>query len=813
MGGAGSAPAMTWTEKKMFRMMLVFALALPAAAWAQIYPERIKLLTSARYAELEKYGENEIRDDPAPRSAKLMPLCAAYSKLKRYNKLFPCLDRLEANVKAGDIAMMDVEEMRRGSPLLMGLATLGAAFAGGDEALKGTVVPMLHLMRAEAYSELRDYDKAIAAAGESYKAIPERWNQERNFRIWALTALGLAHAFAGNRDEARKRAQELSETSTSYPYTLLTPEKWFGVGRIHAALGDFRSANEALRQDKGSAFGSLALAVGGAVAGLRQGESFTEWVELPKEFLLYKTQLEIGEVKEAKAGFDKLLSRANTRDNGEIYWLLLHDRGRIAAQEGDMTSAIDYWKRAIEVIEQQRSTINTEANKIGFVGDKQAVYRRLIAALFSTQNYAVAFDYLERSKSRALVDLLAGKKDFAVVSGNDDKVRSLLASVERAEVESRAQVPADPQLRSLVVAPVRDALREQAPELASLVSVSATPLAEIQERIPQDEALIEYYYDESALYAFLLTRSTLQGVRLDAADLEADIRELRRGIEEPKSETWLASARRLHAKLVSPLEPLLGRSRLIIVPHGALHYLPFAALHDGSGFLIQKYSLRLLPSASVIRYLRAARSAKPGGILAFGNPDLGDPKYDLHFAEEEARAIVQTVPQSRALVRKAASESALREFASGFNYLHFATHGEFNAEVPLKSALLLSREETGDGLLTVGKLYSIRLDADLVTLSACETGLGKIVNGDDVVGLTRGFLYAGASTIVASLWKVDDQATAELMNEFYRGLKPADAAAAAKDKREALRQAQLATRAKFPHPYYWAAFQLTGNAE
>jgi CHAT domain-containing protein len=158
------------------------------------------------------------------------------------------------------------------------------------------------------------------------------------------------------------------------------------------------------------------------------------------------------------------------------------------------------------------------------------------------------------------------------------------------------------------------------------------------------------------------------------------------------------------------------------------------------------------------------------------------------------------------LLRKDANEAALRQYGSGFRYLHFATHGEFNSDAPLKSALLLSRDREHDGLLTVDKLYSMKLDADLVTLSACETGLGKIANGDDVVGLTRGFLYAGASSIVASLWKVDDKATSYLMTRFYDNLERSD-------KREALRQAQRDTLGRYAHPYYWAAFQLTGNAQ
>ena len=227
-------------------LFLALVLA-PLAAQGQIIPDRVRLLTSGKYAELEKLGESEIKGDANAKSARLMPLCAAYSKLKRYNKLFPCLDRLEANIKRGDTAANDLEEMRRNSPLMSGLASFGAALMGGDDVLKGTVVPYLHLMRADAYTELRDYDKAIAAANEAIKAIPTRWNEERAYRIGALAALGLAHGFAGNRDQALNAAQTLSEVSTSYPFTLLSGEKWLGVAKIYVALGDFKQAHESLK--------------------------------------------------------------------------------------------------------------------------------------------------------------------------------------------------------------------------------------------------------------------------------------------------------------------------------------------------------------------------------------------------------------------------------------------------------------------------------------------------------------------------------------------------------------------------------------
>ena len=132
------------------------------------------------------------------------------------------------------------------------------------------------------------------------------------------------------------------------------------------------------------------------------------------------------------------------------------------------------------------------------------------------------------------------------------------------------------------------------------------------------------------------------------------------------------------------------------------------------------------------------------------------------------------------------------------------THGRFDPDQPLHSGLLLAKDTQNNGFLSLSDLYSLRLHADLVTLSACDTGLGKIRNGDDVVGLTRGFLYAGSNTVVASLWGVDDQATSYLMEQFYADLKT-------NNKGEALRQAQLATRKKYNHPFYWAAFGLTGK--
>lgn len=790
----------------MKRAIAVALLLLNAvAAQASMMPDRMKLMASGRYIELEQLAEREIAADPAPKSAKLIALCTAYGKLKRYGKLFPCLDRLEANIANGDVAFIDMTEMEKDSPFFAGLARFGASMGGGGTTeLEGSVVPFMHLMRAEAYNELRDYPKAIAAAKAARDSVRRDWQTERNLQIMVLTVYGLAEGLSGHKEVAARIAEELEALDTTGTYSLLNREKLIGVARIYVSVGEYAKANEALGKDEQSLFDSFAVGLADAVAGMDTGDSLFSYLELPREFMIHKTQLEIGKIKEAKAGFDKLLADKRTAGNGEIHWMLLSDRGRIAADEGDLTEAGRLWRQAVEIIEQQRSTINTEANKIGFAGDKQAVYRQLIGGLFATGQFAEAFDYLERSKSRALVDLLASKQDFSVATGNADKVRELLAQADRSEIAGLAQ-GLEPRSRTLAVAPAA-ALREQAPELATLVTVSTVPLADIQGRLRADETLVEYYYDDKWIYAFLVTRDSLSAVRTELGALDAEVRAWRAALEEPTGTAHLAQAQALYRKLVTPIVDKLDRPRLTFVAHGVLHYVPLAALHSGSEYLIDKFAVRLLPSASVMHYLRTGEGQYAGGALALGNPDLGDPRLDLAFAQQEAAAIARMVPESRAFLRKAANESAVRQYGQGFRYLHFATHGEFKADDPLASALILAKDESSDGLLTVSKLYSMRFDTDLVTLSACETGLGKIANGDDVVGLTRGFLYAGAATIVSSLWKVDDKATADLMQAFYANLSQTG-------KLDALRRAQLELKTKYPHPYYWAPFQLVGNTD
>ena len=747
---------------------------------------------AGRYADIVSLTEKEFAAGVERGAARLGGLCIAYSKVKRYASALKCADELDARVAARD-------------------TTMNGRYFGME--YKSDARPVPDMVRADTFVEFGRYAEAIKA-GEHALALADEdnpdatWSQwpPKRFRVLILGTLTIAASLQGDKERAAKYLQAIEDTSIPYvgaPIVMLNKRN--SLARAYLAMGQYEKALDNLG---GTVTASVGLGILSALSPYAaKGDSLADQTEIPRMMMRAKALSELGKLDEAKAELDPILASPRIRDMGDLHWLAQFERGRIAEKEKDGAKAATLYAGAVDVIEQQRASINGEASKIGFVGDKQAVYERLIALLIEQQRAADAFDYVERSKARALVDLLASKTDFA--AQDPDKARVILAQLDAADASAHAQAASadgqQTQTRNLDV--VRQEIRQAAPELSSLVTVTSAPTEELKSLIAESEALVEFYYQGKDLYAFVLRRDRLTAAKLDAEGLDSAVQQFRTALQDAGSDRWRENARALHARLWQPLEPSIGVNKVIVVAHGALHYLPFAALMSADGrLLIDQYSLRSLPSASVLKYLKPPVEKKDGLLLALGNPDLGDAKLDLKFAEDEAKTVTKLFPQSRLLLRGDASETNLKKAGAVFSRIHFATHGKFQADEPLSSGLFLAKDAENDGLLTVGELYSMRLDTDLVTLSACETGLGKVANGDDVVGLTRGFLYAGARSIVASLWSVDDKATAMLMETFYDSL-------GRQSKQDALRTAQLKTRESFPHPFFWAAFQLTGRAD
>lgn len=762
-------------------------------------PEKDRDLGSGRYKLLAERIEKSIQDQSAAGNSEWLYLCQCYSRLKQYKKLFSCVDSLEKNTRKGN--------------------TKRQIEAGGTSAHFPFfhVTPFPDLFRAEAYIELGDYDKAIASSRKAYETAQSTdWHRIDRSAFWdkrcsirALGLLALAHALRGDRTQALSYAGEIEKIRGPLGFfnAIVEMERSLSLARVSMALGQY----DQILARKESLLYSFATIANTVFGGSLSGDDLFAFAELPKQFMLTKALYETGHIREAKEGYDKLLNNPSTKINGELYWPILFDRGRIAETEGNGKKAIEYYRAAIDTIEIQRSTIRTEAARIGFVGDKQKIYHRIIGALYRENLFEEAFEYAERSKSRALVDLLASKHEFGTHGRSDLNVASILRDMEDLEKDSHAldsgSIRTDERnRRNARVIKIREKLNRSAPELATLVTVTKVDVGEIQRRLKKDETLLEYYSRGEDLYCFLLTAERLKAVKLAGSNLAQEIEAFRKAIEISSPAEVASCSEKLSDRLLKPIEHEIRTPKLIIVAHGSLHYLPFAALQHGGGSLLDRFGISHLPSASMLPLLKGRERRKDARILLIGNPDLGDPRQDLQYAERETRAIAKLYPEARVYLRDKATKAAFFREASRYDYIHFATHGVFREDSPLHSGLFLAEEGGTGGFLAVSELFSLDLKSDLVTLSACETGLGKISNGDDVVGFTRGFLYAGTGSIVASLWRVDDLATSFLMTEFYANLKTMD-------KRESLRQAQLATKKKYPSPYYWASFQVTGNSD
>jgi CHAT domain-containing protein len=335
-------------------------------------------------------------------------------------------------------------------------------------------------------------------------------------------------------------------------------------------------------------------------------------------------------------------------------------------------------------------------------------------------------------------------------------------------------------------------------------------LADLQRRLGDDTALVEYYALPGRLLAFVVTTHSTHVVDSlpPESQVEPLIRQLRFQIDTLRNggqhldrhldrltERCNYYLRRLHAALIEPLLPLVLGRRLVIVPFGALHYVPFHALHSGSRHLIEDVEVCVAPSAGVLhRCLQLARS-QPQRVVLIGAPDERTP-----LLEREIAALHALMPGAQVRVGATATVEAVRTLAPGADVLHLACHGQFRPDNPMFSALRLA-----DGWLTARDAYDLHLGCSLVTLSACETGINAVTPGDELLGLVRGFLAAGASALLVSLWPVDDATTEQFMKHFYTTWLAGNSLAAAH------RAAQRALLAHSPHAFYWSPFVLFGR--
>jgi len=501
----------------------------------------------------------------------------------------------------------------------------------------------------------------------------------------------------------------------------------------------------------------------------------------------------------------------------------LHNIGFVLEHQGRTAQAIDFYEQAIEVTESIQAKIKVEELKASFASQWVETYKRLINLYGEQGEFESAFNYVERAKARTFLDQLArGRVNFR--AGADSqlweqeqalKTEIIALSKQLITLRNRPKNQWDneaiTEAENRLVAREKDyqnlltQLKLQSPETAELISVDVASLADIQGWLDADTTLVEYFVTEERTFAFIITNNSFKTVPLNISrqQLTEELTLFRdfSDLDEP----YPQELQQLHEWLIVPLKPHLNTAKIAIVPHSVLHYLPFAALTDGKGYLSDDYALFTLPNASILRYLPEKRKSATGSLLALGDPEATGIS-PLDYARQEVTSITRLF-NTQPLVGKTATESAVWSKATQSGMLHLAAHGKYNTFNPLFSSIQLVGDTQHDGLLQVHEIYDLNLRSatNLVVLSACQTKMGELSRGDEVVGLNRAFIYAGTPTVMASLWNVDDAATGLLMERFYSHLK------AGMDKAEALQQAQMEVRKDYPHPYYWAAFSLTGD--
>ena len=540
-----------------------------------------------------------------------------------------------------------------------------------------------------------------------------------------------------------------------------------------------------------------------------------------------------GEVNPALTAYGQAEKSVTSGNDPDLMWQVHYGRARALADNNRREQAVSELKTAVEIIESVRERLREERFRAGYIQDKYQVYVDLVRLQLELGRTQQAFETAERLRARSFLEQLESGRPASRSRQGDLQEYALRERIRQLQIaiEEENEMP-PPERRQLAVdsfsSEMRAAEREYQAYLddrnaqSAIWNINNLPSSQdMQAMLNPGEALVEYVVDDERVMIFVLQPDSLSAVSstLDRANLQAKVNLARELLQQPSHEMWRSPAASLAESLVQPLlkQGLLGDTEhLYLVPHGILNFLPFAVLPldgtDNGPTMMERFTLSYLPAAASMVHSLAAQRIQPS-LLAVA-PESTRLKYSLAEAQSIARLFQ---PNASLLSGREATESAFKEKADSYGILHLSTHGYFNAKNPLFSGLELEADERNDGLLEVHEILDLSLHAGLVTLSACETGLGsgyfaRLPAGDEFISLTRAFLLAGSQSVLATLWEVDDRSTVELMEGFYTRLGREGGAGG---RATALVQVQreLRNSMKYKHPFYWAPFVLVGQSD
>ena len=737
----------------------------------------------------------------------------------------------------------------------------GLAWAEQSGAAAAQVAPLDGL--AAWYEEAGDWTRALYYSERAFAAAPAASDHQRTVRFYRR---GISYLESGDRDESEKSflaGLALARRTGDARLTGLLLGELAGVYDTfdHDEARALRFYEDSLKvldghglyadeaaylNNEANVFrdhGDLA----GALARYERAMALVERAHAGRTRpVLHKNigqvLARLGRVREAEPLLVTAMHEADAAGLARFRWQARLELARLY-ERSDPAKAERFFREALRTLEDAHAGLLLDNFRAGALGSSIArydVYDAYIDFLMARGRGRDAFEVAERGRARVFLETLASSREelaSAAPAWFRDEERAILARISASQERLR-DAAVDAAARGALSAGIdRDEqaltdlqlrLGVERPALASLRFPHLWTIDELQRRvIRDDETMVVYFLGATRSTCWAIGRHALQILDLPPrATIEAAVRAFTDALRRPGSGRADASA----------LWPLLGLDRLrlptshlTIVPHGVLHYLPFEALAAPDGrALVERHVVSYAESASSAAYLRAPAppaAADGPSLVAVGDPvaraapaavrgvdprEIGALKR-LPHAGEELRRIARIVgPPVVLLRREHATEGALAEAVRGARIVHFATHALIDEDHPERSALALSpRPPAEDGILQMREIYRLTLTADLVTLSACDTALGRDVAGEGIIGMARAFYAAGARAVLASLWDVDDAATADFMAWFYEGIErgePIDAALAGAKRRA------IASGGRMADPYYWAAFVVSGDA-
>lgn len=619
-------------------------------------------------------------------------------------------------------------------------------------------------------------------------------------------------------------------------FTQLDNAYWLHRVRLAQAALSLRSGKlESATQQVDVLLGELAAADEQPAAGEEGVLAWDQATTCELHLLNARLGLALGDLERAQRAVDaaaNVLGLASPEEGTALPHLhlqILYAAGQIARAQGRLDDARRQFVRALEIVEAQRGLLPIEELRTAFLTDKTGIYVDLVLSLLDlpeadATTISDAFDVVERSRSRALLErLLTSVDDIQATSDLAPDVRELVTETRRrlywlynqllgGEGGSRGMAPA---ITEEIRAREATLQRLEWQRTQWLQQAAPVTLAELQASLDPGQTAVVYFMAGAELMAFVVSPTEAQIVRNLATvsaleDAQAQLRfqlgrvEIGAGYQERHQARLLDGTRnalrRHYDLLIAPLQPYLqaqAPERLLIIPYGSLHLAPFHAFWDGARYLLESYEVSYASSASLAVQGRAKEKARVCSLAGIALRDKAIPQ-----AETEVRAAARHFEQSQLYLDDQAGLAGLWEAAQSGDVLHIATHGVFRPDNPFFSALKLA-----DGWVDVRTIYRLPLDARMVVLSACESGAVEVQGSDEAIGLVRGFLGAGAETLLVSLWNVHDASAAILMDSFYaqltgQGMRPA----------AALRTVQCEAAGGNRHPYYWAPYVVMGDS-